>query len=170
MKVDEIEDAPSVGSIKPKNALRTVRASGIDPQPIRWLWEQRFALGKLNLIAGDPGLGKSILTLDMTARITRGATWPVDGTSAPQGSVLIVSAEDDPADTIIPRLIAAGADLALVRIAEQVIDYGTEIPIERELSLDRDLELLAAQIPDDCRLVIVDPISAYLGNTDSHNC
>jgi len=169
MKVGEIEDAPSVGSIKPKNALRTVCASDIDPQPIRWLWPQRFALGKLNLIAGDPGLGKSILTLDMAARVTRGETWPVDGTSAPLGSVLIVSAEDDPADTIIPRLMAAGADLALVRIAEQVIDYGTEIPIERELSLDRDLELLAAQIADDCRLVIVDPISAYLGRTDSHN-
>ena len=79
MKVEDIEIAPSVGSIKPKSALKTTRASDIDPQPIRWLWPQRFALGKLNLVAGDPGLGKSQFTLDMAARVTRGATWPVDG-------------------------------------------------------------------------------------------
>ncbi len=167
-----MDGEPSVGRIEPpKTALQTTRASDIEPQPIQWLWPQRFALGKLSLIAGDPGLGKSQLTLDMAARISQGTTWPADGTAAPQGGVLIVSAEDDAKDTIVPRLMAAGADLQHIRIAELVIDYGTETPIERELLIDRDVKLIEHEIMamGNCRLVIVDPLSAYMGRTDTHN-
>jgi len=167
-----MDGEPSVGRIEPpKTALQTTRASDIEPQPIQWLWPQRFALGKLSLIAGDPGLGKSQLTLDMAARVSQGTTWPADGTDAPQGGVLIVSAEDDAKDTIVPRLMAAGADLQHIRIAELVIDYGTETPIERELLIDRDVKLIEHEIMamGNCRLVIVDPISAYMGRTDTHN-
>jgi putative DNA primase/helicase len=154
-----------------ESALPTVitrRASAITPQPIRWLWPGRLALGKLSLIAGDPGLGKSQLTLDMVARVTTGRRWPADNAPSPSGSAMIVSAEDDPADTIIPRLIAAGADLDRVHIVEAVRDPGAPNP-ERQLSLARDLGLLEDAMPSDCVLVIVDPISAYLGGTDSHS-
>ena len=81
--------------------------SSIRPIAIEWLWEGRFALGKVSLIAGDPGGGKSQLTLDMAARCTRGLPWPVDNMPAPFGTVVVISAEDDAADTIIPRLMAA---------------------------------------------------------------
>ena len=132
-----------------------------------------MALGKLTIIAGDPGLGKSQLTLDLAARVTRGDRWPVDGTQAPIGSALIVSAEDAPDDTIVPRLMAANADLSKIQIVEHVADNqsSTNVPIDRELSLQRDTALLEDKIAamGDCRLVIVDPISAFMGTTDTHD-
>lgn len=77
-----------------------------------WLAE---TLALATLGAGDPGLGKSFLTMDLAARVTTGATWPDSPTvAAPRGSVVLLSAEDDLADTIRPRLDAAGADCARV--------------------------------------------------------
>ncbi len=149
--------------------LRASRASTIPPEKIEWLWPGRIAIGKLSIIAGDPGLGKSQLTLDIAARVTRSAKWPVDNTSAPSGSVLIVSAEDDAADTIVPRLIAADADRSRVDIADVVVDVTRDV--DRSLSIDRDCDLVEDFINnrmDDCRLVIIDPISAYMGGADSH--
>src|SRR5690349_11871484 len=81
------------------------RVSEIERQKLQWLWPGRVPLGKLTLFAGDPGLGKSLATLDIAARVTRGIVWP-DGAAAAgtAGSVIILSAEDDAADTIRPRL------------------------------------------------------------------
>lgn len=84
--------------------------SQISPQPLKWLWSGRIPLGKLTLLIGDPGLGKSLATVDLTARITRGVDFP-DGACSVGGSVIMLSAEDDPEDTIRPRLDAAGAML-----------------------------------------------------------
>jgi KaiC/GvpD/RAD55 family RecA-like ATPase len=163
---------PGIGSIDPEPVgLITESADAIEPREIQWLWPGRVALGKLLLIAGDPGLGKSLFTLDMAARVSRGATWPVDRTQSATGSVLIVSAEDDAADTIVPRLIAAGADLAKVHILDHVRELAKDGELhDRELSLERDIEAIEKRVAElgDCRLVIVDPISAYLGRIDSH--
>ena len=158
---------PSAGTFE--TAVITRRADQIEARAISWLWPHRFALGKLSIIAGDPGGGKSQLTLDMAARITRGTSWP-DGTAAPQGSVVIISAEDDPEDTIVPRLIAAVADLSRIHIFDAVResnDAGTSA--DRSLSLARDLELLEAKLPVDCTMVVIDPISAYLGGADGNS-
>jgi hypothetical protein len=140
----------------------------IEPEPIAWLWQGRIALGKLTLIAGDPGLGKSLITAALAASVSKGYPWPVDGTHAPMGDVILLSAEDDPADTIRPRLDAAGADCARVHVLKAVFD---EDDSTRTFSLKRDiaaLEEALASLPD-CRLLIVDPVSAYLDGTDSHN-
>src|SRR5205807_3082914 len=83
----------------------------IPEQELSWLWPSRIPLGKLTLFAGDPGLGKSLITLDIAARVTRGVDWPDSGLNEKRGSVIILSAEDDASDTIRPRLRAAGADL-----------------------------------------------------------
>jgi putative DNA primase/helicase len=166
------DEALGAGIIKPEpSALITARAADIEPLEISWLWWQRIALGKACLVAGDPGLGKSLMTTDMAARISVGGPWPVDGTPAPLGSVLIVSAEDDAADTIVPRLLAAGADLTRVHILECVRDFDTHGNAQlRELSLEDDIALIEARVAEigDCRLVIVDPISAYMGRVDTH--
>jgi putative DNA primase/helicase len=95
-------------------------ASDIQAQPITWLWPNRIAIGKQTLIAGDPGLGKSQLTYCLAAAVTSARAWPCGEGQAPQGSVVVFSAEDDAADTIVPRLLAAGADLDRVRIVEAV--------------------------------------------------
>jgi putative DNA primase/helicase len=140
----------------------------ITPQKVRWLWKARLALAKLTLLAGNPGLGKSLLTIEMAACVSVGGTWP-DGSLCPSGDVVILSAEDDAADTIRPRLDAAGADATRIHIMHSVYDPAASR--ERLVSLDRDVQApkdALKKLPD-CKLVIIDPISAYMGKTDSHN-
>ena len=145
----------------------TVRAEEVPAESVRWLWPGRIALGKLTLIVGDPDQGKSVLTVDLAARVTRGAPWPVSGEACPRGEVLLVSDEDNTADTVRPRLDAAGADVNAVHILRTVTPQGQGA---RRLDLQQDLEGLAnflAAHPN-VRLVCLDPLTAYLGESDSH--
>jgi hypothetical protein len=154
-----------------KSRLKVTKASEVKRRLIDWLLPGKIALGKPTLIAGDPGLGKSLVTCDMAARVSTGRDWPANGGNCPLGDVLMVSGEDDPADTIRPRLEAAGADLTRVHIVGGV-ESNRDGHIEtRMLSLRRDIEIIRKQalaLPQ-CRLIIVDPISAYLDGADSHN-
>lgn len=146
-------------------------ASSVRPEPIRWLWPGKIALGKPTLIAGDPGLGKSMVTANLAAHVSIGRDWPGGG-KCPLGDVIFCSAEDDPGDTIRPRLDAAGADperVYIVHGVEEVTRNGGHE--QRLLNLRRDLEAVevaATGLPD-CRLIVIDPVSAYLGGADSHN-
>src|SRR5690554_6462321 len=88
-----------------------VELSSVVSQTTKWLWKGRVPLGKLTLLAGDPGLGKSFLTVDLAARVTSGKAWP-DGSPGCRGSVIFLNAEDELEDTICPRLEKAGADLS----------------------------------------------------------
>lgn len=149
-----------------------IRLSDVKPERLQWLWPGRIPLGKLTVIAGDPGLGKSLITLDMAARVSSGTPWP-DHREAenPAGSVVLLSAEDGLADTIRPRLDAAGADVQRI-MAMQAVRHrvGTGEAEERMFCLAGDLPALDRAIDDnpDTRLVVIDPITAYLGRTDSH--
>lgn len=151
----------------------TVCLAEIRPEPIHWLWPGRIALGKVTLIAGDPGLGKSLVTIAMAAHVSTGREWPVDGTPCPAGDVVIISAEDDLADTIRPRLDAAGADPSRIHCIKAIREFDTETDqvTARSLSLRKDLAHIDAELDalPNCRLLIIDPISAYLDGTDSHN-
>ena len=155
-----------------KDALvRTVRVGDVEPQPIHWLWQDNIALGKLTLMSGDPGLGKSLVTLALATAVSLGARWPVTGGHAPQGSVVMLSAEDAVADTIRPRLDAAGANCDCIHVLQASIDVDDHgEPTERPFSLTDDISRLSGLVKslNDCKLVIIDPISAYLGRTDSH--
>jgi hypothetical protein len=91
--------------------LISQRASDGEPEKIDWVWSGRIARGKHTTIAGDPGTGKSQVMLSIAAAATTGGAWPCSEGRAPLGNVVILAAEDGVADTIIPRLIAAGADL-----------------------------------------------------------
>jgi hypothetical protein len=97
-------------------------AADVMPEPVEWLWPGRIALGKLTLIAGEAGLGKSQVSIAMAAAVTTGGEWPCSEGRAPQGHVVILSAEDGAADTVVPRLMAAGADLHRVQIVSAVRD------------------------------------------------
>lgn len=144
--------------------------ANIVPQLIKWLWKGRFALGKLSILVGDPGLGKSFLTLYLAARVSLGEAWP-DGTPCPKGSVIIVSCEDDVADTISPRLKAAGADVSKIHQLTAVIHYNQKgEPVEGGFLLENVAALEEAVINiGDVVLVTIDPLSAYMGKSDSHN-
>lgn len=150
---------------------RVVRLADVEPEDIRWLWPNRIPLGSLTMLAGDPGLGKSLITLDLVARLTRGASWPDSEERCESGGVVLLSAEDDLATTIRPRLDAAGADNRHV-VALTAVDCpsGNGKRFDRPFMLDRDLDQLERAIEEveHCRLVAIDPISAYLGGTDSH--
>jgi putative DNA primase/helicase len=154
-----------------KGQAVTRRLSDITSVPISWLWEGRIALGKLTMIVGDPGLGKSLVTTNLATKVSKGYLWPVDQSKAPIGNIIIISAEDDPADTIKPRLEAAEADCDRIHIMEAIREENTEgVHTERMFSLERDIEALEEKLSEikDCRLIIIDPISAYLGKADSN--
>jgi putative DNA primase/helicase len=154
-------------------------AADYPAEPIEWLWAGRIPIGKVTLLVGDPGNGKSLVALDIAARVSRGTPWPDEQKSRAEsqesrartsgsplstldsrlpGSVLILSAEDDLRDTIRPRLDAAGADPSRVFILPSIAD------------LRHDLKKLRAALDrtPDCRLIVIDPVNAYVGPGDSH--
>ncbi len=147
-------------SPSPGRQLDVRCAADITPERVTWLWPGRIPAGKLTLLIGDPGMGKSLLTLDIIARVTTGKPWP-DGGHAPLGGALVLSAEDAAEDTIVPRLSQLGADLARVFIINARRD-GTAPNLSKDLA-----ELKALIQEKDIRLVVFDPLSAYLGGTDS---
>lgn len=149
-----------------------VNLADVQAESVEWLWHGRIALGKVTLIAGDPGLGKSFLTLDIAARVSSGSPWPDASTiKTTPGGVVLLSAEDGVADTIRPRLDAAGADVRRIVALQAVRRNYKEGPAkESTFSLETDIQALEDAIlaVPGCRLVIIDPITAYLGATDSH--
>jgi RecA-family ATPase len=84
---------------------------GIAIEKVRWLWPPFFQRGAINLITGDPGIGKSTLICDIAATLTTGRPWPGESEWRPPCNVLLLNAEDRAEDTIVPRLIKQGADL-----------------------------------------------------------
>jgi hypothetical protein len=136
-------------------------ASQITPQTVSWLWPRFLPLGKLTILEGDPGLGKSTLAIDISARVSSGGSMP-DGTCTTcrrRGSV-IITAEDGLHDTVVPRLRAAGACLELVRLVDVIREpqSGARIP-----SVLTDLPKIREAIKS-CRasLVVFDPLVAFV--------
>ncbi len=144
------------------SGLVSRRISEIDPEPIEWLWHNRIPLGKLSILAGDPGTGKSFFSLFMAAQITKGLPWPDIGAPTMKGSVILMSAEDDAADTIRPRLDAAGADVRKIVLVEGVRSPGKN-EIDPFCVENSDLLQDVAKDLPDLRLVILDPLSFYMG-------
>ena len=154
----------AVTDLKPEEVGRLL--SGIKPEEVAWLWPSWLALGKLALVDGDPGLGKSAMTLDLAARVSSGEAFP-DGAGCEPSGVVLLSAEDGLADTIRPRLDAAGADTTRILALATVPD---EEGHDRLLSIPEDLALIEKGIRRvEARLVVVDPLMAFLsGDTNSH--
>jgi hypothetical protein len=143
-----------------------VLLSDVQPEHVKWMWPGRLAERKITVLDGDPGVGKSSITLDLAARITRGVAWP-DGSRNPGGGVVVLAAEDGIADTVRPRFDAAGGDPARVRVIAMLSDASGD---ERMPTIPDDLQAVEAAVADvRARLVIVDPLMAYLGrDTNSY--
>lgn len=145
--------------------LIVIRASDVVPQKVEFLWDRRIVKGKINILDGDPGVGKSGITMRLVAHETTGEPYPDDRNQARRepGNVVVICAEDDPADTIVPRLIAAGADLNRVSIVqmtktkkgERVFDVTQDLP---------KLEALADELHP--TLIVVDPIVSHVGDAN----
>lgn len=163
-----IEAAASIASETSSRSYSSRCLADIEAKPVRWLWPKRIALGKLNLLAGHPGRGKSTLTLYIAALVSNGGGWP-DGSQCPLGNVLFITCEDDPADTLVPRLQAIGADLSRCHLLEAIHDHenGKERPFNLKTDVSRVEDL--ARDKGGLALIVIDPISAYLNGIDSHN-
>jgi len=152
------------GPIGESKTIRLLRADGITPEPIEWLMAGWLALGKMILLAGSPGTGKTTLAMAMAGTVTTGGKWP-DGTTCTPGDVVIWSGEDDPKDTLVPRLMACGANLQHVHFVGDAVDLDGPRPFDPA----RDMPLLLTEVSKirGVRLIVVDPIvSAVAG--DSH--
>ncbi len=149
---------------QPQDGPVLVNLATVQPRAVSWLWPRRWVLAYLNLLVGEGDLGKSTVLLDLIARITAGLRFP-DGALAPIGDVVLLTAEDGLADVVVPRLQAMGADLSKVVALTATRERGRE----RAFSLARDIEQLeAAVIKRKALAVVIDPLTAYLGGTDSH--
>ena len=137
-----------------------VRLSDVPAEPIDWLWPGRIPRGKPTLAIGDPDVGKSLMSLDVASRITRGDPWPVGGGDAPLGNVVLLTAEDGIADTVRPRIDALGGDPERVFVFQAIRRRG----VERVFSFDRDIPVLErACLVHQPVLIVIDPLSAYFG-------
>lgn len=137
----------------------------IKPRKVPWLWANRIPLGRITLIAGRPGLGKSFLTCDIAATVSTGRRWP-DNAPNEVGSVILLSCEDDAGDTIRPRLDALDADVKRIYVLSGVNQPSVKTGdvSENPITLaDIDVIEDALNQVADCRLVIIDPIGSYLG-------
>jgi hypothetical protein len=144
-----------------------VNMADVQIEPVEWLWPQRLARGKLHNWIGDPGMGKSMLSLDVAARISTGRPFP-DGAPTSIGSVVFIAAEDGLGDTMKPRLQAYGADMGQIHVLEAV-RFGEAEHAQRGISLERDIAILERAIAKTgAVLVVIDPITSYLGNSDSY--
>lgn len=154
----------AVGGLGGPGGLQLVRGDEINPEPVSWLWRGWLAEGKFHLLAGAPGCGKTTTACALAATITRGGLWP-DQSQAPVGDVLVWSGEDDIADTLVPRFLACGADMARVRFVGSVAVNGTQAAFDP----GSHMPLLEAELSrhESIKLMIVDPIVSAIEG-DSH--
>jgi putative DNA primase/helicase len=156
------DDTTTTVELYPRITL--ARASSIEMEHIEWLWRDYLAQGVLTMLAGKAGTGKTTLALNLAAIVTVGGTWP-DGTRAPCGDVLMWTGEDGIADTIVPRLAAAGADRDRVHLVRDVTDEDGKRPFDPATDLVK-LKTQLAFLPA-VRMLIVDPVVSAVSG-DSH--
>lgn len=132
---------------RPPRAARLIRLDAVKPEPIRWMLPGRVPFGALTILGGRPGEGKSTLTLNLASQLSHSS------------GTIIIGAEDGLADTVAPRLIASGANLANVHAMDVLTDRG----FEDGAVLPTDVPLLEREVREtSSSLVIVDPFAAHL--------
>lgn len=157
--LDDLDELPEA------EELATYLAANVRIRRVEWAWPGYIPFGKLSIVEGDPGDGKSVLTLDLAARWSTGRPMPDGSDGAGPVRSILVSAEDDMADTIVPRLAAAGARLDAI----ELVPHGASP--EKPFEFARDLAALEKRIVDTgARVVVFDPLTAFLSaGVDTHN-
>jgi len=145
------------------------KMSEIEPKPVNWLWEDYIAKGTSTLITGEPDLGKSQITLSLTAVVTTGGIWPLGDKRCKEGDVILISAEDSPEHTIRTRLEANGANLSKVHLLDGIrkSDSNSDCKLFNLKSNLNELETMINEIKE-VTMIVVDPLSAYLSGVDSY--
>jgi putative DNA primase/helicase len=158
-----------------RGLIRKDRVLNIDPTmsplqtvmrtPVEWLWPGRIVAGNLTLLVGDPDVGKSLLAMDLAARLSRGGGWPDGQVMNRPAGVVLLSAEDHLHYSVRPALDRAGADLARITTLWDVRIQKESGTYVRPFELKRDIDVLGKAIRSipDCKLVVIDPLAAFLG-------
>jgi len=147
-----------------KNRVVLTCGADLTPEPVQWLWQNWLALGKFHLLAGAPGQGKTTIAMGLAATVTIGGRWP-DASRCAADNVLIWSGEDDYTDTLLPRLIAAGADRSRVYFVDGTRVGSAVRPFDPSTDT-RTLQEAIQQIGS-VRLIVIDPVSTAVAG-DSH--
>lgn len=171
--IAEVGNAPAWKAEQATKAGASVRvlsgtlASEIAPEHVAWIWPSRLPARRLTLMGGKPGEGKSAVTMDLIARLSTASPLPDGYRPSSPVTCAILSAEDDPNDTLVPRLIAARADLQRVHVLGAVYD---DLGIGRPWTLPDDVGPLEEYVTrHGIGLVVIDPLTAFLSTTvDSH--
>ena len=142
----------------------------IEPATQQWVFDKVIPQGKLTVLMGESGVGKSLTALEIAAKVTRGLTWPHDDQPQKPGSVILFAPEDSPSENIRPRLVASQADLSKVILipgfSEQ--DEETEQKLSWTFQLDRDMSFLETKLKSlqqadaNIRMLVIDPIDCFL--------
>lgn len=143
-----------------------VSASDLTPESVDWIWDGWLAAGKMHVLGGAPGTGKTTIAMALAATVSIGGRWP-DGTRAEAGNVVIWSGEDDLKDTLVPRLHACGADTSRVHFVSGVVDDGRWVsfdPAAHMATLKHELRRIGG-----VKLLIVDPVVSAVGGDDHKN-
>jgi len=151
---------------EPNEGVILVKASEMNPRPIDWLWDGWIAKGKLHLIGGVAGTGKTTLSLDLASQITNGGEFP-DGQRAKIGDVVMWTGEDDPEDTLTPRLMAMNANLEKLHFIRGLNDGRNIVPFNPATDMT-ELETRLESIRD-LKLLIIDPIVAVTTGDSNNN-
>jgi putative DNA primase/helicase len=153
---------PKTVTIEPGKPL-AICAKDIIPTKVKWLWPGRVPIGKMTVFAGPGGIGKTFVLCDIAARVSLGSVWPDNQAYiAPKGKVLFISGEDDPDDTLVPRLMKCGADLS------QIFFYNFALYDHYSMQDLKAMDGLYDQIGEDLSLIVIDPPTSFLSGVDDH--
>ena len=143
-------------------SITFTKMSHIQPQPMEMLWEGRIPLGAITIIAGDPKVGKSFLTVTIAARVSAGLSWPDVEGKIPKGSVILVTCEDNLKRKVWDHLDAAGANLDNIEV---ITDLKFANGKRGWFNLNEHLSTFEKGIREDTQAIIIDPMSAFVGGS-----
>ncbi len=154
-----------ISEVVEPNGVKLICSTDMEPKAVAWLWKNWLALSKFHILAGTPGTGKTTIALNLAAIVSRGGQWP-DGTQCESpGNVLIWSGEDDPEDTLLPRLLMHGAEQKRIYFISDVIENNKARVFDPACDIPKLYE--KASKMEGVRLIIIDPIVNAISG-DSH--
>jgi len=171
--VQPVEDTPAQETQEEENSMKYVCMNDVEEQAIDWVWPEKIARGELCIIAGEPGASKTMIAVDLAARVSIGDTVPLGLERICKGNVVFLTSENDPAKVLRPRLVGAGADLSKVFLISSSLTEKDKDGKKKKkhVALAEDAEKIGRIMGEikDVVLLIIDPISEYMGKKDANN-
>jgi putative DNA primase/helicase len=159
---EDLKPAKTKARIKPAELPLSLSLTGVEARAVNWLWPNFIPLARATIVSGDPNVGKTWLVLDIAARLSRGLAWP-DGTPGPEpANIIYLTVEDNPHDTIRPRIDSLGGDPARIFVLNPAYeDFISFAEHEGLKALEQEILRIG-----DVRLVVLDPVLDFSGKVN----